>query len=102
MRVIFRLPFWDAAGGLRGCGARQDARSGEWCLQCFRLPWDMRQPEIGLSGLLGFGHHPAYAAYVFNMLFADFLAQAVNQKIDGVAFHFFAPAVDFVFQLAAG
>ena len=54
----------------------------------------MRQPENGLSGLLGFGHHPAYTAYIFNVLFADFFAQAVNQKIDGVAFHFFAPAVD--------
>ena len=63
----------------------------------FRLP-------LGLGGLelFGFGHHPAYAADVFDVLFADFFAQAVDKEVYGVAFYFFAPAVDFVFQLAAG
>ena len=62
--------------------------------------------ELGLCGtdsirLRLFGHHPADAADVFNVFFADFFAQGVDEVVDGVAFHFFAPAVDFVFEAAA-
>ena len=99
----FQAAFWVCDGWAVGSVVRGKTRVlANICLQRFRLPLGMRQPENGLSGLLSFGHHPAHAAYVFNMLFADFFAQAVNQEIDGVAFHFFAPAVDFVFKVAAG
>ena len=36
------------------------------------------------------------------MFFADFFAQGVDEEVDGVTFYFFAPAVDFVFEVAAG
>ena len=57
--------------------------------------------RIGVSDDL-FGDQPAYAAYVLDVFFAELFAYGVDEEINGVALDFFAPAVDFVFKVAAG
>ena len=65
------------------------------------MAWAGMDARIGVSDDL-FGDQPAYAAYVLDVFFAELFAYGVDEEINGVALDFFAPAVDFVFKVAAG
>lgn len=71
------------SGGFGGGSGGGGGMGGSWC------------------AFTGFGHHPADAANVFDAVGTELFAQGMNQIINGAAFHFFTPAIHFVFQLGA-
>ena len=63
MRVIFRLPFWVCDGGMM-IELWEYGFSFATSLRYAGCLGGNRQPENRFIRLFGFGHHPAYAAYV--------------------------------------
>src|SRR5215467_10061895 len=54
-----------------------------------------------MTSCLALHHHPAGSPHIPNDLFVKFLADFMDQDIDGIAFNFLSPAVNPLLNLRA-